>query len=124
MVNEYEIRGDMAVVFIETTSGIKLETIIDTADLEKVKSIKGKWLPRYSKSTYSYYVCGSVKGRHRTKTQSLHRFLFGRLPRLKYIDHINHDTLDNRRSVNLRVVTPSENRLNARVRIMTKNGIA
>jgi hypothetical protein len=44
------------------------------------------------------------------KTTSMHRFILGALPG-EYIDHINHDTLDNRRS-NLRRCLPSENMFN------------
>lgn len=38
----------------------------------------------------------------------IHRLVMGEVPRNMVVDHINGDTLDNRK-INLRIVTPSEN---------------
>lgn len=54
------------------------------------------------------YVATSEGGRQRY----LHRILMGEPPGL-YVDHINHDTLDNQRA-NLRVVTNAQNMQNRR----------
>jgi len=59
-----------------------------------------------------------IGGRKKTSV-GLHRLLLG-APDGMYIDHINRNPLDNRRS-NLRVVTPRENALNSRDRTGTSS---
>lgn len=73
------------------------ETIVDDKDFKKVN--KNKW---------SYHHSGYVV---RGKPQvSLHRFIM-RAKKRQYIDHINGDKLDNRKS-NLRFCTPVQNQYN------------
>lgn len=89
-------------------------TLIDVDDLEKVKAFKYTWCASYNFSTKSYYAYvttypkdeNGVLGRGRL---SLHRFLMNpnNTPGIQ-IDHINHDTLDNRKS-NLRITNAGEN---------------
>lgn len=71
-------------------------TKIDLKDIEKIK--KCKWC-----LTSNGYVSGS-------NGEFLHRFIM-KCPDHLEIDHINHDTLDNRRC-NLRVCTRQENNMN------------
>lgn len=54
---------------------------------------------------------GYAMTRHKTKAVRMHRMV-KEAPKGMYIDHINRDKLDNRKS-NLRVVTNSQNMLNA-----------
>jgi hypothetical protein len=61
---------------------------------------------------------GRVSTNINDKQCRLHRFLY---PQWKMIDHINHDTSDNR-SCNLREVTPKQNMMNTRVRKNSKSG--
>lgn len=75
------------------------EALVDLMDYEKVKDIS------WSKNTLGY-VTGSKDYRY----VYLHRYIL-RVPEDKRADHINHDTLDNRRS-NLRIVTTSQNNMN------------
>jgi HNH endonuclease/AP2 domain len=63
---------------------------------------------RWSVSNHCYVATYEAGGRHRY----LHRIVMGEPPGL-YVDHINHDTLDNRRE-NLRVVTNAQNMQNRR----------
>lgn len=109
MKNEYEIRGEITAIFINV-QGEKKETIIDTKDLPKAQEIEGSWFGNYAKNTDSYYVVTriptEIKGKQ--KTYYLHRWLT-EADRDKFVDHFNNDTLDNRRSENLRVVTRSGN---------------
>lgn len=76
------------------------------------------WLKNYKWSTDAasldparkQYVWASIQG----EVWRLHRLIMGvpRTGRLTQVDHINGDTLDNRRC-NLRVCTPSENACNS-----------
>ncbi len=106
MKNEYEIRGETTAIFIKMQDGAVMETIIDTSDLELVNAFPNTWF--VNKKTL--YVHGNLPKDTSGKRghASLHRWLFGN-PKDKHVDHINHDKLDNRRSVNLRLATNAEN---------------
>jgi hypothetical protein len=73
-------------------------------DLEDWERFKTRRLFRLGSAGYA-----GIK-LHR-KSQYLHRVLLGIEDREVQCDHLNRDVLDNRRA-NLRVATPSENRLN------------
>lgn len=73
-------------------------TKVDNEDYEKLKDIS------WSEDLYGYAV-NQKRGR-------LHRFIMNP-PKEMYIDHINHNTLDNRKK-NLRVVTRQQNAFNMR----------
>ena len=98
--NIHRIEGDVA--YISLTQG--QEAIIDTADL--ANALQCRWHAMYNKQIHGYYVHGTDCG----KAVFLHRYLLNP-PVDMQIDHINHNTLDNRRC-NLRIVTASENCLN------------
>jgi len=80
--------------------------LIDDEDFERVSQYK--W--HASKSRYCWYA---RKGRTiviKTKSKLMHNLIIT-TPKGMQIDHINRNGLDNRRK-NLRIVTPSENRMN------------
>lgn len=112
MKNDYEIRGDVTAIFLNRKSGASMETIIDTDDLPKAKEFKGTWYGAF----YKNGNCYRVQGNDRTcksgsqKNVMFHRFITD-APDGLLVDHINHDTSDNRRS-NLRFATNSENQQN------------
>lgn len=54
---------------------------------------------------------GYIYANHNNKRIYLHRLLFNLTEKNKYVDHINHNILDNRRK-NLRVVSNSQNQMN------------
>lgn len=91
--------------FITTDAGVIVPlsrgkgTLIDTADLELVTS--KKWSATFTGS--HWYALARVEG----KVQYLHRWLTSP-EATQVVDHINGDTLDNRRS-NLRICTHAEN---------------
>jgi hypothetical protein len=107
MKNDYEIRGRDTAIFLNTNNG-QLECLIDTADFDKVSNLPGTWYAKYFKSTDSHYVRMYTKiSKGNWREISIHRYLFDN-PNGLVIDHINHNTLDNRRK-NLRVLTHSQN---------------
>jgi hypothetical protein len=120
--NAYEVRGDITAIFIVKKDGTRLETLISTSDLEKVKAFKYAWCSKWDPVMESHYVMGRYLEDGVRKLVMLHRFLFDN-PEGFVIDHINHDTLNNTRS-NLRVVTFAENQMNRRgPRKDSKSGI-
>jgi len=102
MKNDFEIRGEEAVVYVRCKS-LTFATLVDTEDI-----------PRLLDFPYSWYACKRTYGGFVVKSKIykssgiyLHRFILDAPPDL-YVDHINHDTLDNRK-MNLRLATPSQN---------------
>jgi hypothetical protein len=102
--NEYKIGGNIVRILVESKKyGLK-EVLISLKDLARVdEGIPGKiWVDYYPKpgDFYARYWDGNKK-------QFLHRFLMD-FPDILMVDHINHNTFDNR-SCNLRL---ADNRLN------------
>lgn len=125
MNNEYEIRGDITAIFLRNRAGIIYETIIDTDDLERVMEFPNKWVGNLpdTKGAPPYVVGTMTIDTNRLKKQfRLHRWILNPPDNLK-IDHINHDTLNNRRS-NIRVCSNEENMWNRRVCAVNKYGIS
>lgn len=93
----------------------RAETLISLCDLEAVLS-EGRWHTRrqrkHVRHTEEFYLYAVNQHRRdgRDRCVSLHRFILD-APASAEVDHINHDTLDNRRE-NLRLVTKSQNQQN------------
>ncbi len=81
-------------------------TLISTVDLLMVLSIENQW--RIDKHGYAARSIPFTKGQ--PHGQRLHNFITG----LDYVDHINGDTLDNRRE-NLRPATHQQNTWNRKL---------
>lgn len=103
--NDYEIVGTDTKVMIPDYKGNVFVCLVDTDRLEEVK--KKRWFTKFCKSSGNYYVQAFEKENGVRKILFLHRILTN-APKGKVVDHINHNTLDNRKQ-NLRVCTPSEN---------------
>ena len=99
---EVRIDGDIAYIPLANGRG---EAIIDASDAPSVQL--RSWHLKGGSSGHVYVYSGGKKNR-----AILHRLIM-RAPSHMQVDHINHNTLDNRRS-NLRLVTPRENAWNAR----------
>ena len=95
-----------------------LWTIIDLEDFDKVINFPYTWWAKYSWANKSYYAMASEHvGVREDGTQiknivALHQFV---LDTDKTVDHIEHDTLDNRKS-KLRIVETKDNLKNRKGR--------
>lgn len=116
MKNTYTIRGDVTEIHLNHKGGRSI-ALIDTADLEVVAALPGRWNALIDGHTGSLYVRGKLAG----KTVLLHRWIMPDIVGL-HIDHINRDGLDNRRS-NLRPATNHLNQLNRRVQRNNTSGV-
>ena len=87
--------------------------LIDNEDFERVS--KYKWHADYNKTTKSYYAKTTPYiGHNKSKNIRMHRFIMN-VPRVLQVDHINKNTLDNRKS-NLRFCTREQNMWNSKSR--------
>jgi len=83
--------------------------IVDNADLERVNQFK--W--QYGAGRNRKYVFRTAQRNYVRQTIYLHRFILDITDSTVQVDHLNGNTLDNRR-VNLRAGTASANQLNQR----------
>lgn len=87
--------------------------LVDAGDYDDVS--KYKWRSAWDEHTHSFYAIREHRdSNYGTFTLSMHRFIMGCTKGDgTQVDHINHNTLDNRRC-NLRVVNQSKNQHNRR----------
>lgn len=111
--NEIIIKDDYAIIVINSKKfGVK-NVLIDIDDIEKVK--KYTWCFTHSRDNNLYAMT-----KDKSKTIKLHRYL-KECPKGLDIDHINHDTLDNRKT-NLRICTRAVNNQNLGIKTDTYTG--
>ena len=111
MTNRHEILpGGIAVIYLRG-GGAEHATIIDAADLPRVAAIDYSWYAQ--RRDWTWYAAATVYNNGRKSTIRMHRYLMNP-PEDMEVDHINNDGLDNRRSCNLRIVAPEDNRQNTR----------
>lgn len=91
----------------------EITTLLDDEDYEKVLNM-GKWC--VSRDRYGYYF----QKRINKKIITLHRFIMN-APKGIYIDHIDHNTLNNQKS-NLRICSNADNIRNGKLRVNNKSG--
>lgn len=91
-------------------------TIVDDEDFDRIN--KFKWYARKDRNTFYAQRKFNINGTW--KNIMLHRFILNP-PSDKFIDHINHDGLDNRKA-NLRIVTHSQNHFNEKIRTDNTSG--
>jgi AP2 domain/HNH endonuclease len=89
--------------------------IVDAEDFEQLNRFN--WYAEWSKTTKSFYAARRDEG---GKYLSMHRFVMSAGPDFE-VDHISHDTLDNRKG-NLRECTSQHNNCNTRIRSDNTSG--
>lgn len=105
--NEICIDGDTCYINLYDKNGnLKCIGKFDTEDLEKVRYFK--WQERNG------YI--ATTGKRRGSTYFMHRLV---LDTDCFVDHINHNTLDNRKC-NLRIVNKSQNAMNTNFKGVTQ----
>lgn len=100
--NNYSINENIVKGYCFNTN---LEFLIDLQDYQVVKPYHWK----ENSNKYHPYICAKIEG----KWIYLHRYIMGAKSG-EYVDHINRDVTDNRRS-NLRIVTNQENAYNSKI---------
>jgi hypothetical protein len=109
--NKFELRENVVVIYLEQKNGTIYETLVDIKHLQILNPLDVKWTAVRWTGTRGIYVQGTLSlGHGKYETLILHRILTN-APKGKIVDHINHDTLDNRSS-NLRLVSKSQNNQN------------
>ena len=87
--------------------------LVDASDYEELN--KYKWSAKKCDKNYYVYrekYLGIEKGKQKSLPIYMHRYLMGlKKGDKRQVDHINHNTLDNRRC-NIRIVTLSQNHMN------------
>ena len=107
MRNEYRIEGDTTVILCRRATGNIIETLIDTVDIPRADAFQRAWNANWYPTVHNYRISGHIT---RNKRVLLYRWLLDPPAHLQ-VDHINRNTLDNRR-LNLRLVTNAENHQN------------
>lgn len=108
MKNNYKIFNDKVIILINSKYG-NFETIIDLDDFKEINNYKNSWCINYKKGRIDG-VRMKIQINKRRKQIWLHRIIT-KCPINKEVDHINGNTLDNRKA-NLRIVTQKQNSSN------------
>jgi hypothetical protein len=123
VINEYEIRGEVTAIFLETKNHGRLETIISTNKLDKIKEFPFEWRAKWSTEIKSFYCVGyNFNEQNKKEMVWIHRWITD-CPDNKYVDHFNHDTLDNTDN-NLRIVSNAENQQNRLIQKNNSSGVS
>ena len=109
----YITKGKITYIYFINKKGEKFEVLIDTEDLERVINYKYKWNIRKVRKDIWYLAStvylGSIEGIPKYTTTELHRFILNiENDPFAFIDHENHNGLDNRKE-NLRITDNDKN---------------
>ena len=107
----------MKILRIDSPKYGLINILLDDEDYERIeKDFKNlKWT--VTKNRNKLYAQKMVNG----KNIYLHRYIMN-CPKGKYVDHINHNTLDNRKQ-NLRITNNADNLRNGEIRVNNKTGV-
>jgi hypothetical protein len=111
--NKYKILDEYVEIYSKKKNGDILTILVDVEDFDKVKDFKYSWVAHYQKDVDNYYAIATIylgmqNDKPKYQTVYMHRFIMGEND--NRIDHVDHNTLDNRKH-NLRKSTVSENAL-------------
>lgn len=115
MKNDYKIVGDEIHIYLYNKDGEKYTCLVDKDEFDKLNNFNYKWHLLWAECTKSYYAKateykGIINGKASYRTVLLHRFVTD-CPSDMTVDHLNYNTLDNRKS-NLKIVTLDDNNKN------------
>lgn len=118
-LNQIEFIDNTCIV---SCNNVNMKFIIDKDDYELIKDFT--WGAYKQRETSDYYIKTDMVIDGVRKKIKLHRFLMNcKLNDGKIIDHINGNTMDNRR-INLRFSTKNGNQRNSKPQSNSKSGIA
>lgn len=113
--NKYEINEDIVIIYLTNKKGEIHKTLIDLEDLDKIEKMNLSWHLKWDVGTETYYAkatkyLGIIDGKPKYETIYLHIAImnFKSNNYKKHVDHINHNTLDNRKE-NLRIINLDNN---------------
>jgi len=111
MKNNYEIHGEVTAIFLRRDNGSIIKTLVDTKELPRLKGFECAWVAKWDHGTNSFRAVTRYTDSYgKRRSVSLSRFITG-APDGLCVDHIDHDTLNNRLS-NLRILKISDNNQN------------
>ena len=113
MKNKYKEEQDYYIIYINYKDN-QLECYVDKEDFQKVSSIKGTWHITNNRKGHVDGVRTKIQKEGIRKQYWMHNMIMSKTDKNNVIDHINHNTLDNRKS-NLRELSKKDNATNTSV---------
>ncbi len=111
--NEIRIGKDFAELDVyNKDNSVAYTTLVDVVDVKRISGFRWGHVKASDRRQWGPYIVRHGKGGKR-KTIYLHRFLMEPIPNGHWVDHLDGNTLDNRKQ-NLRIATPAENVWNQR----------
>lgn len=121
MRNNYEIIDNYAIIYLNDRKNNRYEMKIDIKYLDDLLNLDSTWYPFLDHHNKLYYgrttiYMGTVDNHPKYNLFFIHQYLFDRKKeKILTIDHINHDTLDNREE-NIRLISGKNNTRNRKGR--------